>query len=137
MGRGISFGENLAKEYQDKESLLAIANKYFMSETLSPELERIYTKRKKTHAFGHPVHYFVETDNPDTRREIYKAILNALYTNFRLDSRRYTFLDFRLGESYSKAAYETLYKVSYGGAIVVRYLAGNDAEDGAHASGER
>lgn len=137
MSRGISFGENLVKEYQDKESLLAIADKYFMSETLSPEFERIYKKRKKAHAFGHPVHYFVETDNPDTRREIYKAILDALYTNFRLDSRRYTFLDFHPGENYSKTAYETLYKVSYGGAVVVRYLASNDAEDGAHASGER
>lgn len=137
MSRGISFGENLVKEYQDKESLLAIADKYFMSETLSPEFERIYAKRKKAHAFGHPVHYFVETDNPDTRREIYKAILDALYTNFRLNSRRYTFLDFHPGENYSKTAYETLYKVSYGGAVVVRYLASNDAEDGAHASGER
>ncbi len=137
MGRGISFGENLTKEEQTKEALIAIANKYFMTETLCPELERIYAGRKNAHASGHPVHYFVETDNRDTRREIYKTLLDALYTNFRLDSRRYAFLDFHPGESYSKMAYETLYKVCRGGAVVVRYLAGDDTEEDGRAGGER
>ena len=137
MGRGIVFGENLTREEQSKEDLLAVANKYFMTETLSRELERIYAGRKAAHAFGHPVHYFVETDNRDTRREIYKSILDALYTNFRLDSRRYAFLDFHPGENYSKMAYETLYKVCRGGAVVVRYLAGDDTEEDGRAGGER
>lgn len=137
MGRGISFGENLTKEKQSKETLLSVANKYFMTETLSPELERIYAGRKSAHASGHPVHYFVETDNRDTRREVYKTVLDALYANFRLDSRRYTFLDFRPGENYSQMAYEALYKVCRGGAVVVRYLSDDDSEDGGRASGER
>ena len=137
MGRGISFGENLTKEKQSKEALLSVANKYFMTETLSPELERIYAGRKNAHASGHPVHYFVETDNRDTRREVYKTVLDALYANFRLDSRRYTFLDFRPGESYSQMAYEALYKVCRGGSVVVRYLSDDDSEDGGRASGER
>ena len=137
MGRGISFGENLTKEKQSKEALLSVANKYFMTETLSPELERIYAGRKSAHASGHPVHYFVETDNRDTRREVYKTVLDALYANFRLDSRRYTFLDFRPGENYSQMAYEALYKVCRGGAVVVRYLSDDDSEDGGRASGER
>jgi AAA+ superfamily predicted ATPase len=136
-GRGISFGENLTKAEETKASLLAVANKCFMTETLSPELERIYAGRKCAHAFGHPVHYFVETDNFDTRREVYKAILDALYTNFRLDSRRYAFLDFRPGESYSQMAYDTLYKVCRGGSVVVRYLAGDDTEEDGCAGGER
>lgn len=137
MGRGIAFGENLTKEEQTKEALIAVANKYFMTETLSPELERIFAGRKNAHASGHPVHYFVETDNRDTRREIYKTLLDALYTNFRLDSRRYAFLDFHPGENYSKMAYETLYKVCRGGAVVVRYLAGDDTEEDGRAGGER
>ena len=37
MGRGITFGENLTKEEQTKEDLIAVANKYFMTETLCPE----------------------------------------------------------------------------------------------------
>ena len=83
------------------------------------------------------MHYFVETDNRDTRREIYKTLLDALYTNSRLDSRRYAFLDFHPGENYSKMAYETLYKVCRGGAVVVRYLAGDDTEEDGRAGGER
>ena len=137
MGRGINFGENLTKEEQSREALIAVANKYFMTETLCPELERIYAGRKKVHALGHPVHYFVETDNRDTRREIYRALLDALYTNSRLDSRRYAFLDFHPGENYSQMAYETLYKVCRGGAVVVRYLAGDDTEEDGRAGGER
>ena len=117
--------------------MIAVANKYFMTETLCPELERIYAGRKNAHASGHPVHYFVETDNRDTRREIYKTLLDALYTNFRLDSRRYAFLDFHPGENYSQMAYETLYKVCRGGAVVVRYLAGDDTEEDGRAGGER
>lgn len=82
MGRGITFGENLTKEEQTKEALIAVANKYFMTETLCPELERIYAGRKNAHASGHPVHYFVEADNRDTRREIYKTLLDgSVYEN--------------------------------------------------------
>ena len=81
-----------------------------MVETLAPEIERIYAGKKNTRAAGHPVHYIVECDDRDTRREVYKTLLDALYTNCRLDSRRYTFLDFRPGENYSKMAYEVLYE---------------------------
>ena len=137
MGRGISFGENIIKEERNRENLLSLASKYFMTETLTPEINRIYAGCKSLHASGHPVHYFVETDDRDTRREVYKALLDALYTNFRLDSRRYAFLDFHPGENYSQMAYEILYKVCRGGTVVVRYLAGDDTEDDGCAGGER
>ena len=136
-GRGISFGENIIKEERNRENLLSLASKYFMTETLTPEINRIYAGCKSLHASGHPVHYFVETDDHDTRREVYKALLDALYTNFRLDSRRYAFLDFHPGENYSQMAYEILYKVCRGGTVVVRYLAGDDTEDDGRAGGER
>ena len=136
-GRGIAYGENLTKAELLQEAALLQAKKYFMVETLAPEIERIYAGKKNTRAAGHPVHYIVECDDRDTRREIYKTLLDALYTNCRLDSRRYTFLDFRPGENYSKMAYEVLYKVSRGGAVVIRYLAGDDSEENGRAGGER
>lgn len=135
-GRGISYGENLSKEIQNKEDLIALSNKYFMSETLTPEIERIYAGKKNKRALGHPVHYILECDDFDTRREVYKLVLDALYTNGRLDSKRYAFLDFRPGENYSQMAYETLYKICRGGAVVVRYLAGDDSESNGYAGGE-
>ena len=135
--RGINYGENLAAEGKEKQELARSAEKYFMRETLLPELDRIYAGKKTPNAPGHPVHYIVETDNRDTRREVYKILLDALYANQRLNNRRYAFLDFRPGENYSVMAYEMLYKVCDGGAIVVRYLAGDDTEEQNTASGER
>ena len=136
-GRGLDFGENLVNCNAKEEELFNYAKKIFASETLVPELERIYAGSKYSNTFGHPVHYIVESDDRDTRREIYKTILDALRANNRLVNCRYSFLDFRPGEIYSKAAYDALYKISEGGAVVVRYLAGDDTEEDPNASGEQ
>ena len=135
--RGLVFGENLINPKSKKDDLFKAAKNYYMDETMIPELERIYSIDKKTCATGHPVHYIVETDDRDTRREIYKILLDALYSNHRLGNCRYSFLDFRPGENYSQMAYEALYKVSDGGAVVVRYLANDDSDESSDASGER
>ena len=136
-GRGLEFGENLVNYQAKEEELFASAKKLFTTETLVPELERIYAGGNNLFAKGHPVHYIVETDDQDTRRAIYKTLLDALHANLRLENCRYTFLNFRPGESYSHMTYEALYKISEGGAVVVRYLAGDDSEDDANASAER
>lgn len=127
--RGLAFGENLVNINTDKESLMRSASKYFMSSTLLPELERIYEGSKYVCVSGHPVHYIIETDDRDSRREVYKILLDALHDNLRLESSRYTFLDFRPGENYSHMGYESIYKISDGGAVVVRYLADDEDDD--------
>lgn len=118
----IEFGENIV-DYCKKEELLIEAEKYLMNDTLIPELERIYAGKAQARVSGHPVHYMVETDDRDTRREVYKMILDALYANGRLESKRYTFLDVIPGESFSLMSYDALYKSCAGGAVVVRYIA--------------
>ena len=135
--RGIEFGENLINYKATREELFSSAKQFFMNDTLLPELERIYSGGKRISAYGHPVHYIFETDNRDLRREAYKVLLDALYANNRLGSCRYTFLDFRPGESYSQLAYEALYKVSEGGAVVVRYLSNEEPDEDSFATGER
>ena len=62
---------------------------------------------------------------------MYKIVLDALYANLRLESSRYTFIDFRPGQDYSHMAFESLYKLAYGGAMVIRYLADDDSEEDA------
>ena len=136
-GRGLEFGENLINYAAKEDELFASAKRLFANETLVPELERIYAGSKYLYASGHPVHYIVEADDRDTRREIYKVLLDALHANLRLKNCRYFFLDFRPGENYSRMTYEALYKISEGGAVVVRYLAGDDSEDNSNASSER
>ena len=136
MGRGLDFGENLINGNAKKEDLFASAKKLFATETLAPELERIYAGSKYFNTSGHPVHYIVETDDRDIRREIYKVVLDALHANNRLKNCRYSFLDFRPGEGYSKMVYDALYRISEGGAVVVRYLASDDSEYESSASDE-
>ena len=135
-GRGIDFGENIIDERSQSE-VFANADKFLLNKTFQPELNRIYAGGSTTKPFGHPVHYILQTDDRDTRREAYQTLLQALYANNRLSSRRYSFLDFKPGESFSTMAYDALYKVCSGGAVVVRYLANDDSEDDGFASSER
>ena len=135
-GRGIEYGENIIDD-RSRQVIYQDAERYLMNETMLPELERIYAGAATTKVQGHPVHYMLQTDNVDTRREASKLLLQALYANGRLKSRRYCFLNFHPGEDFSMMAYDSLYHVCAGGAVVVRYLANDDAEDNGIASSER
>ncbi len=126
--RCVDFGENIIED-RSKDELFSNAEKYLLTETLKPELERICSASTKSIAYGHPVHYLLQTDDRDIRREAYKILLQALYANNRLKSRRYCFLDIKPGEAFSLLSYDALYKVCDGGAVVVRYLANDDSED--------
>ena len=135
-GRSIDFGENIIDERGQSE-VFSNAEKYLLNKTFLPELGRIYAGGSSSKPYGHPVHYILQTDDRDTRREAYKTLLQALYANNRLSSKRYSFLDFKPGESFSVMMYDALYKVCSGGAVVVRYLANDDSEDNGFASSER
>lgn len=134
--RGIEYGENLLDEITCKEELLAKANELLANDTLTPELERIYSRKTNAKAFGHPVHYMIETDDRDTRKALSRTLLQALFDNHRLQSRRYCFVDFKPRQDFSKLVYDVLYKSCVGGAILVRYLANDDSEDDDYASSE-
>lgn len=135
-GRSIDFGENIIDERSQSE-VFSNAEKYLLNKTFLPELGRIYAGGASSKPSGHPVHYILQTDDRDTRREAYKTLLQALYANNRISSKRYSFLDFKPGESFSVMMYDALYKVCSGGAVVVRYLANDDSEDNGFASSER
>ena len=127
-GRSVDFDENLLDEC-DKRSTYEAAERFLAKDTFIPELDRIYAGSAKKKFSGHPVHYMIQTDDRQTRKEMYKLLLQALYANNRLRSKRYCFLDFLPGENFSRLVYECLYKSCIGGAVVVRYLAHDDTED--------
>lgn len=135
-GRGIEYGENLIEE-RSRDEVFSNAQKFLLNNSFLPELNRIYEGRKPMRAYGHPVHYIFQTDDRDTRREAYQTLLQALYANHRLSSKRYCFLDFHPGKNFSSMAYDSLYKVCYGGTVVVRYLANDDSEEDGFAGAER
>lgn len=126
--RGITYGENLLDD-RSKKCVYEDAGRFLVKDTLIPELDRIYAGCLKRKAVGHPVHYMIQTDDHDTRKEMCRVLLQALYANNRLYSKRYCFLDFRPGESFSAAVYDCLYKSAVGGAVIVRYPADDDTED--------
>lgn len=134
-GVGIEYGENIIED-RSRSRVFSNAEKYLMKETFWPELERIYACNTATKVQGHPVHYIFQTDDRDTRREAYKTLLQALYANNRLRSRRYCYLDFKPGENFSLMSYDALYRLCSGGAVVVRYLTNDNCNDGDHASNE-
>lgn len=133
---GIEFGENLLDEITCKEKLFAKADELMATDTLTTELRRIYSGKSSSKAFGHPVHYMIETDDRDTRKAFSRMLLQALFDNKRLQGRRYCFIDFKPGQDFSKYVYDILYKSCIGGAILVRYLANEDSEDDNYANSE-
>lgn len=126
--RGITYGEKIL-DACDKKSVYEDAERFLTEDTFIPELNRIYAGSAKQNAVGHPVHYMIQTDDRETRKGMCRILLQALYANNRLHSKRYCFLDFRPGESFSSMIYDCLYKSAVGGAVVVRYLANDDTED--------
>ena len=133
---GLEHGENLLEPFTEKTALYQTAKQLLATETLLPELDRIYSGKTRSAASGHPVHYFVETGDRDTRKTLYHTLLQALYDCNRVNGRRYCFLDFRPGQRFSSTAYDFLYKSCQDGAVVVRYLAGDDSEENEFATAE-
>lgn len=133
---GFDYGEKLLNEVTRKDDLFAMAEELLATDTLTPELTRIYSGKKSSKAYGHPVHYMIETDEQDVRRALSRTLLQALYDNQRLQSRRYCFIDFKPGQNFSKLLYHILYKSCVGGAILVRYHANSDADDDDYANSE-
>lgn len=125
---GITYGENIICNCS-KSSVYEDAAKLFAKDTFIPELDRIYAGSEMDSFSGHPVHYMIQIDDRETRKTMHRLLLQALYANNRLCSRRYCFLDFRPGDSFSSIVYDALYESAMGGAVIVRYLANDGIVD--------
>lgn len=127
--RMIEYEESLLGKETDKFSLYETSRQLLAEGTLTPELDRIYFGKTNTKAFGHPVHYILETDDRDTRNKLLRTLLQALYDNRRIKSRRYCAIDISPGQIFSNTAYDNLYKSCIEGVILVRYQAKDDTNE--------
>lgn len=127
-GRGIEYGENIL-DCCEKNSVYDEARRFLTNDTFIPELDRIYAGSSNHKVTGHPVHYMIQTDDRETRKGMFKVLLQALYANNRILNKRYCFINFRPGENFSSAVYDCLYKSNIGGTVIVRYLANDDTEE--------
>ncbi len=120
--RYICYNEEMLAECTKKEANECAA-KFMLEESLTPEIDRIFAGDPKIGFKGHPVHYMITTDDVRVFRGTTYTLLGALYSNGRLRSKRFSILSIRPDSEYSMKAYESLYRNSIGGAVVVRYWA--------------
>ena len=116
---GVDFSETMITEMSEKE-IIERAEGYLSKETLLPEIQRILANKVPAGRYGHPVQYLIETDNRDLRREFYKLILGALKLSGRLQLKRYAWMDVDERDSLRAENFESLYKGSIGGTVVIR-----------------
>lgn len=133
--RDLNYDEKIIDK-ASKTSIYKRASAFSADSSLCSELDRIYAGRSVKNAIGHPVHYVIQTDDAETRQNQYCLLLQALYANGRLSSRRCCLVHIRPELRFSSATYDCLYKSCIGGAVIVTYLAGSDIEDD-RASGSR
>ena len=158
----LDYGESIIEEAR-KEEIYAAADHFLARDTVVSELDRIFAGKRRSRVTGHPVHYFVETDNKETRNTMYNTLFQALYDNGRLKSRRYCYMDVKKNQNISQVMYrlliqalhyngrlrskrycfldvapdeglpesnyDCLYNSCVGGAVIVRYMANDAAED--------
>ncbi len=122
----VLYGEAMLDSDVPSQKIFEVAEKNLFRETLRPELERIYTKNTCNKFKGHPVHYIIKTDERETRMEIYRTLLTALYDNGRVQNKRYCFVDYDNKSRVPGQSFEALYKSCEGGAMIIRY--GNEMD---------
>lgn len=127
-GARFGYGENILDDRISMDELKKQAEKTLFSETLLPELDRIASGEKNKYAIGHPVHYMVCTDSKDMRKIIYRNVLTALYQNGRIKNKRYAFCDLDGNDHFNMDIIDALYKLNESGAIVLRYVGGDEVE---------
>ncbi|MGM9523763.1 MAG: AAA family ATPase [Faecousia sp.] len=132
-----NYGEALIEGNQTKEELMRQSRAMLCEETLLPELRRIYTKKRRRCVRGHPVHYMICCDDRDSRKEILRVLLEALYANGRIRSKRYCLIDFERSSGPSEfSSYDALFKSCEDGTLMILYQPAEDSDSDRTGPGE-
>ena len=134
--RSESRREMILPEGAPKEKMVRIAEDYLVGGSLVPELDRIFAGRKEEGGTGHPVHYMIRTDVPETQEVLLKTLARSLYENKRLDSRRCRMIEIHPGGRFSWEIFEAIYRSFGGGCVAVRFAPVDESEDSNFLSGE-
>ena len=125
---GLSYDDNIL-ELKSREQIVSEAQRHLYSESFLPEIDRIYAGKKLKNPTGHPVHYFIRTRFDETRRELCRSLISALYENGRILNKRYVYTDFNANDDYNPNALEALYRSCEGGALIIRYRSQSEGSD--------
>lgn len=122
------YNEALLDGNAAKDDLITKSKAMLLEETLLPEIERVYTESPVNRVKGHPVHYLVCYEDRDSQKEICQVLLEALYANGRIQSRRICYVDLDPNDRTRGYSYDALYKSCESGAIIVRYTPFEEAD---------
>lgn len=115
------YSETLLDGNIAKDDLITKSKAMLLEETLLPEIERIYTESPVSRVKGHPVHYLVCCDDRNKQKEICRILLEALYANKRIQSKRISYVDFDSNDSLPNRSYDAFYKSYESGTVIVHY----------------
>ena len=102
-------------------------NNYIGRDNLYKELIRINSLPAKNKFYGHPVHYFINTDDYEDSQENCEILLKALYLKKRINSKRFCVVNFE--EEIREDLIESLYRIGCGGVIIIDATSYNSNED--------
>ena len=88
---------------------------------LKAEIERIFSVQREQWRPGNPVHYVIAADPGKYRDEYMMLLLKALYICKRIDSKRFTQIDYEdICEDYNEEQLNGIYRLQAGGTVVIR-----------------
>lgn len=113
----------------DRTAVYQSADEICIRNSLLVEVDRIYQGKKYKRVSGHPVHYMIETDDKETADDTVKVLVQALYDNGRIESRRVTTVrvnedDFR----FSGTSVDRFYRNCSESTFVIDYYGGEEVE---------
>lgn len=130
------YNEELLNGNLTKDSLINKSKAMLFEETILPEIERIYTESPVKRVKGHPVHYLVCCDDRSEQKEICRILLEALYANSRIQSKRICCVDFDSNDNPPDRSYDMLYQSCENGTLIVHYTPLEDNESNRARPGE-
>ena len=107
-----------AEDFNREEALRQVSEMQTVP-SLGEEIERICATRRQKWRPGNPVHYVLAADEGKYRNEYFKLLMKTLYSQKRINCRRFTQLDYEgVCEGYSRDRLNEIYELQRGGAVV-------------------
>ena len=91
------------------------------------ELKRIYSDKHPKEFYGHPVHYKISADETESAFERAKLLVQSLYSNGRLKSRRIDRINKITDNCYDEEDLENLFYNAEGGTVLIELSPYNDS----------
>ncbi len=118
---GIRFSETVLNQKYSQKELRVLSANLPCGDNLTSEIDRIYQGTRVKSAYGHPVHYVVQADNPEIREQILTLLLVALHKNGRIKSRRYCEVSYNEDSRLPGGGLKSLYESCFGGTLVISF----------------